>query len=131
VESGVIVDQLQESVFSGCAGGTEVCDIDDKFTAIKMLFGLCILAKEFGDPRLNENALDHHSALPSTLSDRDLQHATLFRERPRVQPARQNFAAVTTLIWRTALKSRRNEVEGVNFMIFDTARAGRGSDHAA
>jgi hypothetical protein len=101
----MIVDQLQESIFPGCADGTEVCDIDDKFTAIQMLFGLCVLAKEFGYPRLNENTLDHQSALPSTLSDRELQHATLFRERPRVQHARQNFAAVTTLNFRTTLKS--------------------------
>jgi hypothetical protein len=101
----MIVDQFQESIFPGCADRTEVCDIDDKFTAIKMLFGLCVLAKEFGYPRLNENTLDHQSALPSTLSDRDLQHATLFLERPRVQHARQNFAAVTTLNFRTTLKT--------------------------
>jgi hypothetical protein len=55
----MIVDQFQECVFPGCADGTEVCDIDDKFTAIKMLFGLCVPAKEFGYPRLNENTLDH------------------------------------------------------------------------
>jgi hypothetical protein len=101
----MIVDQLEESIFAGGADGGEVCDIDDEFTALKILFGLCVLAKEFGYPRLNENTLDHQSALPSTLSDRDLQHATLFLERPRVQHARQSFAAVTTLTFRRTLKA--------------------------
>jgi hypothetical protein len=55
----MIVDQFQESVFPGCADGAEVCDIDDKFTAIKMLFGLCVLAKEFGYPGLCETTFDH------------------------------------------------------------------------
>jgi hypothetical protein len=44
----MIVDQFQGSFFLGCADATKVCDIDDKFTAIKMLFSLCVLAKEFG-----------------------------------------------------------------------------------
>ena len=87
----MIVDQFQESIFPSCADGTEVCDIDDKFTAIKMLFGLCVLAKEFGYPRLNENTLDHQSALAWALNDRDLQHATLFLVGPRVQHARQTL----------------------------------------
>jgi hypothetical protein len=85
----MIVDQFQESIFPGCADGTEVCDIDDKFTAIKMLFGLCVLAKEFGYPRLNENTLDHQSALAWALNDRDLQHAALFLVGPREQHAPQ------------------------------------------
>jgi hypothetical protein len=101
----MIVDQFEERIFAGRADGTEVCDIDDKFTAIKILFGLCVLAKEFGYPRLNENTLDHQSALPSTLDDRDLQHATLFPEGPRLQYARQTFAAVVTVNFRTVLKS--------------------------
>ena len=85
----MIVDEFQESIFPGCADGTEVCDIDDKFTAIKMLFGLCVLVKKFGYPRLNENTLDQQSALAWALNDRDLQHDTLFRERPRVQHTAQ------------------------------------------
>jgi len=68
----MIVDQFQESVFPGCADGAEVCDIDDKFTAIKMLFGLCVLAKEFGYPGLCETTFDHQSALTCALNDRDL-----------------------------------------------------------
>ncbi len=87
----MIVDQFQESIFPSCAYGTKVCDIDDKFTAIEMLFGLCVLAKEFGYPRLNENALDHQSALAWALNERDLQHATLFLGVPRVQHARQTL----------------------------------------
>jgi hypothetical protein len=87
----MIVDQFQESIFPSCADGTEVCDIDDKFTAIKMPFGLCVLAKEFGYPRLNENTLDHQSALAWALDDRDLQHATLFLASPRVQHAPQTL----------------------------------------
>jgi hypothetical protein len=55
----MIVEQFQESIFPGCADGTDVCDIDDKFTAVKKLFGLCVLAKEFGYPRLNENTFEH------------------------------------------------------------------------
>jgi hypothetical protein len=55
----MIVDQFRESIFPGGADGTEVCDIDDKFTAIQLLFGLCVPAKEFGYPRLNKNTLDH------------------------------------------------------------------------
>jgi hypothetical protein len=87
----MIVDQFQESIFPGCADGTEVGDIDDKFTATKMLFGLCVLAKEFGYPRLNENTLDHQSALAWALNDRDLQHATLFLVGSRVQHARHTL----------------------------------------
>jgi hypothetical protein len=87
----MIVDQFQETIFPGCADSTEVCDIDDKFTAIKMLFGVCVLAKEFGYPRLNENALDHQSALAGAASDGDLQHATLFLVGPRVQHAPQTW----------------------------------------
>ena len=87
----MIVDQFQESIFPGCADGTEVCDIDDKFTAIQMLFGLRVPAKEFGYPRLNENTLDHQSALAWALNDRDLQHATLFLVGPRVQHAPQTL----------------------------------------
>jgi hypothetical protein len=88
----MIVDQIPESLLPGCADGAEVCDIDDKFTAIKMLFSLCILAKEFGYPRLNQNTLDHQSASAWVHHDRDLQHATLFLVGPRVQHAPQNFA---------------------------------------
>jgi len=73
----MIVDQFQESFFPGCADGAKVCDIDDKFTAIKMLFSLCVLAKEFGYPRLNENTLDHQSASAWALHHRNLQHSTL------------------------------------------------------
>jgi hypothetical protein len=87
----MIVDQFPESIFPGCADGTEACDIDDKFTAIKMPFGLCVLAKEFGYPRFNENTLDHQSALAWALNDRDLQHATLFLVGPRVQHAPQTL----------------------------------------
>jgi hypothetical protein len=87
----MIVDQFQESIFPGCADSSEVCDIDDKFTAIKMLFGLCVLAKEFGDPRINENTLDYESALAWALNDRDLQHATLFLGGPSVQHAPQTL----------------------------------------
>jgi len=87
----MIVDQFQEGIFSGCADGTEVCDIDDKFTAVKKLFGLCVLAKEFGYPRLNENTFDHQSALAWVVIDRDLQHATLFLVGPRVQHAPQTL----------------------------------------
>ena len=87
----MIVDQFQESIFAGCADGAEVCDIDDKFTAIKMLFGPCVLAKEFGYPRLNENTFDHQSALALSVNDRDLQHATLFLVGARVQHARQTW----------------------------------------
>jgi hypothetical protein len=87
----MIVDQFQESIFPGCADGTEVCDIDDKFTAVKKLFGLCVLAKEFGYPRLNENTFDHQSALAWAVNDRDLQHATLFLVGPRVQHAPQTL----------------------------------------
>jgi hypothetical protein len=101
----MIVDQFQETIFPGCADGTEVCDIDDKFTAIKMLFSLCVLAKEFGYPRLNESTLDHQPALAWAVNDRNLQHATLFCEGPRVQRARQNLVSVTTLNFRTTLKS--------------------------
>jgi hypothetical protein len=110
----MIVDQLQESIFSGCADGTEVCNIDDKFTAIKMLFGLCVLAKEVGYPRLNENTLDHQSALASARCDRDLQHATLFRERPRVQLARQKLCSCNYFKFQDDIEIGRNEVEGVN-----------------
>jgi hypothetical protein len=81
----MIVNQFHESIFPGCADGTEVCDIDNKFAATKMLFGLCVLAKEFGYPRLNENTLDDQLALAWALNDRDLQHATLFLAGPRVQ----------------------------------------------
>jgi hypothetical protein len=87
----MIVDQFQESIFPGCADGIEVRDIDDKFTASKMLFGLCVLAKEFGHPRLNENTFDHQSALAWAVNDRDLQHATLFLVGPRVQHAPQTL----------------------------------------
>jgi len=87
----MIVDQFQESIFAGCADGAEVCDIDDKFTAIKMLFGPCVLAKEFGYPRLNENTFDHQPALAWAVNDRNLQHATLFRGGPRVQHTRQTL----------------------------------------
>jgi hypothetical protein len=73
----MIVDQFQKSFFPGCADGTKVCDIDDKFTAIKMLFSFCVLAKEFGYPRLNENTLDHQSASAWALHHRNLQHSTL------------------------------------------------------
>ena len=85
----MIIDQFQESIFPGCADGTQVCDIDDKFTAIKILFDPCVLAKEFGYPRLNERTLDHQPALAWALNERDLQHATLFRGVPTVQPATQ------------------------------------------
>ena len=94
----MVVDQLPESIFPGCADGTEVCDIDDKFTAIKMLFGLCVLAKEFGYRRLNESTLDHQSALAWAVNDRNLQHATPFREGTRVQHTRQTLQLFTTLI---------------------------------
>jgi len=87
----MIVDQFQESIFPGCADGTEVCDIDDKFTAVKKLFGLCVLAKKFGYPRLNENTFDHQSALTWAVNYRDLQHATLFLAGPRVQHAPQTL----------------------------------------
>ena len=87
----MIVDQFHESIFPGCADGTEVCDIDNKFAATKMLFGLGVLAKEFGYPRLNENTLDHQSTLAWALNDRDLQHATLFLVGPRVQHAPQTL----------------------------------------
>jgi hypothetical protein len=56
-----------------------------------MLFGLYVLAKEFGYPRLNENTLDHQSALAWALNDGDLQHATLFLVGARVQHARQTW----------------------------------------
>ena len=110
----MIVDQFQESIFPGCADGTEVCDIDDKFTAIKMLFGLCVLAKEFGYPRLNENALDHQSALAWALNERNLQHATLFRGGPRVQHARQTLCSCNYFKFQDGIEIGRNEVEGVN-----------------
>jgi hypothetical protein len=87
----MIVDQFQESIFPCCADGTEVCDIDDKFTAVKKLFGLCVLAKEFGYPRLNENTFDHQSALAWAVNGRDPQHATLFLVAPRVQHATQTL----------------------------------------
>ena len=87
----MVNDQLQESIFPGCADGTEVCDIDDKFTAIQMLFGLGVLAKEFGYPRLNEKTLDDQLALAWALNDRDLQHATLFLAGPRVQHVPQTL----------------------------------------
>ena len=87
----MVVDQLPESIFPGCADGTEVCDIVDKFTAVKKLFGLCVLAKELGYPRLNENTFDHQSALAWAVNDRDLQHATLFLVGPRVQHAPQTL----------------------------------------
>ena len=87
----MIVDQFQESIFPGCADGAEVCDIDDRFTAIKMLLGPCVLAKEFGYPRLNEGTLDHQSALAWALNDRNLQHATLFLVGPRAQHAPQTL----------------------------------------
>jgi len=73
----MIVDQFQESFFPSCADGAKVCDIDDKFTAIKMLFSSCVLAKEFGYPRLNENTLDHQSESAWALYHRNLQHSTL------------------------------------------------------
>ena len=87
----MIVDQFQESIFPGCADGTEVCDIDGKFTAVKKLFGLCVLAKEFGYPRLDENTFDLQSALAWAVNYRDLQHATLFLVGPRVQHAPQTL----------------------------------------
>jgi hypothetical protein len=75
----MIRDQFKERIFAGRADSNEVCDIDDKFTAIEMLLGLRVLAKEFGDPGLNECTLDHQSASALALNERDLQHATLFR----------------------------------------------------
>lgn len=87
----MIVDQLQESIFPGCADRAEVCNIDDQFTAIKMLFGLCVLAKELGYPGLNESTLGYQPALAWAGNHRDLQHATLFREHPRVQHSRQTL----------------------------------------
>jgi hypothetical protein len=68
----MVIDQLQESIFPGCADGTEVGDIDDKVTVIKMLFGLCVLAKEFGYRRLNESTLDHQPTLAWAVHDRNL-----------------------------------------------------------
>jgi hypothetical protein len=85
----MIVDQSQESMFPSCADGTEVCDIDDKFPTIKMLFNLCVLAKEFDYPRLNESTLDHQPSLAWFVNDRNLQHATLFGEGTKVQHTRQ------------------------------------------
>jgi hypothetical protein len=87
----MIVNQFHESIFPGCADGTEVCDIDNKFAATKMLFGLGVLAKEFGYPRLNEKTLDDQLALAWALNDRDLQHATLFLAGPRVQHVPQTL----------------------------------------
>ena len=89
----MIVDQFQESTFPGCADGAEVCDIDDKFPTIRVLFSLCVFAKKFDYPRLNESTLDHQPALAWAVNDRDLQHAALFRERPRVQHTRQTLQA--------------------------------------
>jgi hypothetical protein len=66
----MVIDQLQESIFPGCADGTEVGDIDDKVTVVKMLFGLCVLAKEFG--YLNESTLDHQPALAWAVNNRNL-----------------------------------------------------------
>jgi hypothetical protein len=72
VEFGTIVDQFQESTFPGCADGAEVCDIDDKFPTTRMLFSLCVFAKKFDYPRLNESTLDHQPALAWAVNDRNL-----------------------------------------------------------
>ena len=87
----MIVDQFQESTFPGCADGAEVCDIDDKFPTIRMLFSLCVFAKKFDYPRLNESTLDHQPALAWAVNDGNLQHATLFRGGRRVQHVPQTL----------------------------------------
>jgi hypothetical protein len=94
----MVNDQLQESIFPGCADGTEAGDIDDKFAAIEMLFGLCVLAKEFGYRGPNETTLDHQPALAWAVNDRNLQHATPFRKGTRMQHTRQTLQLFTTLI---------------------------------
>lgn len=95
MESGVIFDKFYKCSFPRRADGVKVCDIDDEFTAVEMLPGFRVLAKEFGDPRLNERTLDRQSATARAPDERDFQHSMRFREGPGAQSACQSLKSVT------------------------------------
>jgi hypothetical protein len=108
-----VLQKRGKSIFPGFADGTEVCDIDDKFTAVKMLFSPGVRAKDFRYPRLSEGTLDHQPALAWAVNDRNLQHATLFPEfRECNTPAKS--CSCNYFKFQDGSEIGRNEVEGVN-----------------
>lgn len=76
-ELGIILKELQKRGFPGWADGAQGRDIDDEFTAVKMLLRLHVLTNEFSGPGLDELAFDHQPPSARALHDRDLQHAYL------------------------------------------------------